>query len=288
MTNARSRKYMAAYLLLLPNILLYILVRLVPLFGTFGLSLFRWSMVEDPRFVGFANFTRMWRDPNFWIAFKNTLLYTAYVVPAAVFLGLLLAVLLNKDIPGMKVFRTLFFFPYITSPVFVAMIWRWLYNTDQGLINGLLEVFGIDPIPWLTSTRWALPSLAIVAVWQIVGYNMLIFLAGLQGIPKSYYESAQIDGARRWKIFWKITVPLLRPITMFVVIINLIGAFQLFDLTYIITQGGPSKATLTLVYYIYNYGFKYMRMGYASAVAIILFAIILGLSILQKALFGRR
>lgn len=279
---------MAAYLLLLPNIILYILVRLVPLFGTFGLSLFRWSMVEDPKFVGFANFARMWKDPNFWIAFKNTLLYTAYVVPAAVFLGLLLAVLLNKDIPGMKVFRTLFFFPYITSPVFVAMIWRSLYSTDQGLINGLLAVFGINPIPWLTSIRWALPSLAIVAVWQIVGYNMLIFLAGLQGIPKSYYESAQIDGAKRWKIFWKITVPLLRPITMFVVIINLIGALQLFDLTYIITQGGPSKATLTLVYYIYNYGFKYMRMGYASAVAIILFAIILGLSIFQRALFGRR
>jgi len=288
MTKAGSRKYMAAYLLLLPNIILYILVRLVPLFGTFGLSLFRWSMVEDPKFVGFANFARMWKDPNFWIAFKNTLLYTAYVVPAAVFLGLLLAVLLNKDIPGMKVFRTLFFFPYITSPVFVAMIWRSLYSTDQGLINGFLAIFGIESIPWLTSIRWALPSLAIVAVWQIVGYNMLIFLAGLQGIPKSYYESAQIDGAKRWKIFWKITVPLLRPITMFVVIINLIGALQLFDLTYIITQGGPSKATLTLVYYIYNYGFKYMRMGYASAVAIILFAIILGLSIFQRALFGRR
>lgn len=288
MTKISSKKFMAAYLLLLPNIILYILVRLIPLFGTFGLSLFRWSMVETPRFVGFANFARMWKDPNFWIAFKNTLLYTAYVVPAAVFLGLLLAVLLNKDIPGMKVFRTLFFFPYITSPVFVAMIWRSLYSTDQGLINGFLAIFGIESIPWLTSIRWALPSLAIVAVWQIVGYNMLIFLAGLQGIPKSYYESAQIDGAKRWKVFWKITVPLLRPITMFVVIINLIGALQLFDLTYIITQGGPSKATLTLVYYIYNYGFKYMRMGYASAVAIILFAIILGLSIFQRALFGRR
>lgn len=288
MTKISSKKYMAAYLLLLPNIILYILVRFIPLFGTFGLSLFRWSMVETPRFVGFANFARMWKDPNFWIAFKNTLLYTAYVVPAAVFLGLLLAVLLNKDIPGMKVFRTLFFFPYITSPVFVAMIWRSLYSTDQGLINGFLAVFGIESIPWLTSTRWALPSLAIVAIWQIVGYNMLIFLAGLQGIPKSYYESAQIDGAKRWKVFWKITVPLLRPITMFVVIINLIGALQLFDLTYIITQGGPSKATLTLVYYIYNYGFKYMRMGYASAVAIILFVIILGLSIFQKTLFRRR
>ena len=230
----------------------------------------------------------MLQYPVFWKAFNNTLMFAVYTVPLSIIFGLLMAVLVNRDLPGMKFFRSLYFLPYVTSVVFVAVIWRWLFATDTGLINVLLERAGIAAIPWLSSPKWALFSLAIVAVWQNVSFNMLVFLAGLQGIGKDVYEAATIDGATGVQSFIYMTVPLLKPTMTVAAIMTTINSFQVFDLGYVMTQGGPLDSTYTLVYYLYDFGFRYMEMGHASAVAVVLFLMIFSLSILQRVLLRER
>jgi multiple sugar transport system permease protein len=188
---------------------------------------------------------------------------------------------MNSSIRGITVFRGIFFIPVITSAVAVAMIFRWLYNRDFGLINLALAFVGLPSVPWLSSTAWAMPAVILMAIWKRVGYDMVIYLAGLQAIPPQLYEAAQIDGAGRWHRFRHITLPLLTPTTFFILVISLIGSFQVFDLAFILTSGGPGNATNTIVMYVYNQAFQFFHMGYAAAVAWVLFAIILVITLIQ-------
>jgi len=278
----QRQESLTAYLFLLPNIIGFLVFSSIPVVVTFTISLLDWDLIRTPRFVGFDNYVRLLTaDPLFGKILANTAYYVVGTVPAGVILSLLLALAMNSNVRGIWFFRALFFIPVITSSVAVALMWRWLFNTNFGLINIALVSVGLPAVPWLSSTAWAMPAVIIMAVWKSLGYNMLIFLAGLQGIPQQLYEAAAIDGATGWHRFRYITVPMLAPTTFFVLIISIIGSFQVFDLAFILTKGGPGDATNTIVMYIYNQAFQYFQMGYAAAIAWVLFAIIFGITLLQ-------
>ena len=233
-------------------------------------------------FIGFNNYLDMFQDSYFTISLKNNLVYTLVTVPATLIIALLLAVAVNKGLKGSAIFKTLFFFPYITSMVAVGIIWTLLYNPTVGPINSILRSIGIsNPPGWLLSTTSALLAIMIVYIWKMSGYYMIIFLAGLQSIPHHLYEAAEIDGAGGIKKFFKITLPLLSPTTFMVMILIIINSFQVFDLIQVMTDGGPGRATNVLVYRIYQEGFNYSHFGYASAEAYFLFAIILVVTLIQ-------
>ncbi len=235
----------------------------------------------DKTYVGLDNYIRMFSDPEFWLVMKNTLIYTICTVPLNMIISLAIAVALNKILFGKKLLRTAFFTPVIISPVAAAVIWRWMYDPNFGLLNYGLSFFGIDSINWLNDTNTAMIAIIIMGVWKTFGINMVLFSAGLQGIPETYYEAAKIDGANRWTRFWKISIPLLAPTTFFILIMSMIGSFQVFDIVYVLTSGGPLGSTKVLVFYLYENAFKYFDMGYASAVAYVLFALLITLSLLQ-------
>ena len=218
----------------------------------------------------------------FWKIFGNTFWYVLLYVPLAMVGSLVLALLVNRKLPGIKLFRTIYFMPVVSSMVAVALIWSWLYNPEFGIINWVLnKLLGIEGPQWLLSTDWAMPGIAILSAWKILGYNMLILLAGLQSVPKHLQESALLDGAGPWQRFVSVTLPALSPTLFFVLIITLINSFQLFEQTYVLTQGGPANSTLTLSYYSYQNAFQFFRMGYAAAVAYVLFAVTLIVTIIQ-------
>lgn len=277
-----------AYFFLFPNIVGFILFSLLPVGATLVISLLNWDLIRSPKFIGIDNYNKLLTDdPLFREILGNTAYYVAGVVPLSVILSLALALAMNNGLKGISLFRAIFFIPVITSSVAVAMLWRWLYNTDYGLINTGLHAIGLPYVPWLTSTKWAMPAVIIMAVWKSLGYNMVIFLAGLQGISPTLYEAAALDGASGWQRFRDITLPLLGPTTFFILIISVINSFQVFDLTFILTQGGPGIATTTIVMYIYNQAFQYFQMGYAAAIAWVLFIIIFAITVLQVQLQKR-
>lgn len=282
--SRKHRSYLNAYLMLLPSIVLFILVRLIPLVSTFVISFFKWSVIERPVFNGLENFVKLMNDKVFWVALINTIEYAVYVVPISIVLGLLLALLLNKKIRGMSFFRIVYFFPYVTSLVFVGLIWKYLFD-ERGPINTIMQLFGIPSVSWLNSPDIVLFSIAIVGIWTVIPFNMIVLLASIQSIPNEYKESAIIDGANSWQVVWKILVPLLNPTIFFISFVGVTRTFQVFDLTYVMTQGGPVNSSLTLVHYMYNYGFKYLEMGYASAVSVVLFVLIFISTLLQKKVF---
>ena len=267
---------------LAPNIIGFLLFSLLPVGATLVISLLNWDLIRDPEFVGFQNYTTLLtRDPIFREVLFNTAYFVIGVVPVSIIISLVLALVMNNGLKGISLFRAIFFIPVITSSVAVAMLWRWLYNTDYGLINVGLDALGLPYIPWLTSTDWAMPAVIIMAVWKSLGYNMVIYLAGLQGISPTLYEAAALDGAGGWARFRDITLPLLGPTTFFILVISVINSFQVFDLTFILTQGGPGIATTTIVMYIYDQGFRYFQMGYAAAIAWVLFIIIFLITLAQ-------
>jgi len=267
---------------LAPNIIGFLLFSLLPVGATLVISLLNWDLIRDPEFVGFQNYTTLLtKDPIFREVLFNTAYFVIGVVPASIIISLMLALVMNNGLKGISLFRAIFFIPVITSSVAVAMLWRWLYNTDYGLINVGLDALGLPYVPWLTSTDWAMPAVIIMAVWKSLGYNMVIYLAGLQGISPILYEAAALDGAGGWARFRDITLPLLGPTTFFILVISVINSFQVFDLTFILTQGGPGIATTTIVMYIYDQGFRYFQMGYAAAIAWVLFIIIFLITLAQ-------
>lgn len=276
----RRRQALIGYAFLAPSLIIFLVFRHGPALVGLLLGLFEWSVVDTPRFIGLANFAALFGDPIFWRALWNTLLYTALSVPIDIAIALGLALLLNQPLRGLVIFRLAYFAPVVTATAIVAIVWRWLYQ-PTGVINGLIQLVGLPGVAWLTDPNWALPALAMMAVWKHVGYNMLIFLAGLQAIPAEYEEAARIDGANRWNVFRHITLPLLRPVFILVAILTTIGSFQVFDSAFVMTNGGPYYATTTLVYYIYSNAFDRYQMGYAAAIAFVLFAIIFAISLLQ-------
>jgi len=234
------------------------------------------------RFVGFDNYLRLFQDPLFWVALRNTLYFVLVGGPLSVGVSLGAALLINSRLVRFKgFFRAVFFLPVVTTLVAVAVVWRYLYHPRHGLFNYALGFLGIDPIDWLGDPAWAMPALILMAVWKNFGFNMIIFMAGLQSIPTHLYEAARIDGANAWQQFRYVTLPMLTPTFVFVTLITLIGYFQFFAEPYVMTQGGPAKSTLSIVLFMYEEGFRWWNLGYAAAVAFVLFAIIAAASWVQ-------
>lgn len=271
-----------ALLFLSPTLIIFLTFVIFPVFFSFYLSFHQWNMFSSEQsFVGLDNYTRMFKDAEFWVVLKNTLIYTVGTVPLNMALALLVAYLLNQKVFGKRFLRTAFFAPVIISPVAAAVIWRWMYDPNFGLVNYFLSFAGIDGPNWLNESHSAMFALIIMAVWKTLGVNMVLFSAGLQGIPDTYYEAAEIDGAGPWTKFWRITIPLLSPTTFFIMVMSIISSFQAFDVVYVLTSGGPLGSTKVLVFYLYEHAFKFFEMGYASAVAYFLFILLIVLTLLQ-------
>lgn len=270
-----------ALLMLLPNLLGFLMFLLLPVLATFAISFSSWNLTDSFQLNGVDNYRELFRDPVFAKVFGNTLYFTLVSVPIGIVLSLFLAVFLNQKLRFVRFYRAAFFLPVISSMVAVSVIWQWIYNPEFGLLNYALSWFGIDGPAWLTSTHWAMPAVIITSLWKSLGFNMLIFLAGLQSISDSYYEAADIDGARWYSKFARITLPLLSPTTFFVTVMSFINSFQVFDTAYLMTQGGPARSTSVLVYYVFQNAFQYFRMGYASALAYVLFFIVMLITFIQ-------
>lgn len=255
----------------------------------FYLSFFKWDGMAPMRPLGLEHFVTLFQDPTFWAALRNTIILGLMYVPLMLFLALLFAVLLNRRRLYLRTFlRTAYFMPVVTPFVVVALIWGLFLGTDHGLINQILSLFGVSPIPWLTSEEWAKPSISICLIWRWTGYNMILVLAGLQGIPDSLYESAAIDGARAHHTLLHVTLPLLRPVLTFCLIMSIIGTFYLFDEIFVLTEGGPGIATLNIGVFLYRNAFEYLKFGYTSAMAYVVAALIFILSWTSFRLLGRR
>ena len=285
--DARGREKIWVAVLLAPTLLGLALGVLGSVAATMGLSLYDWDLATTPKWVGLQNYADLPSDRKFAKAMVNTLLFSGIYVPATVVLSLLIAVLLNRQLVGKSLFRLLFFLPVVSSPTAVGLVWSWIYSKDQGVLNTMLESVGLAPVHWLSS-KMALYSVVVVNVWGAVGEGMIIFLAGLQAIPRNVYEAATLDGAGRRGQFLFITLPLLVPSIFFQTILSTINAFQAFDYIYILTsiQGGGSTVP-TLVFNMYREGFNFFRMGNAAAQAVVLAAMIMGLTLIYSRLQKR-
>lgn len=275
-----------AYLMISPYFIGAIIFYIWPIMQSLYFSFTEWGAFGGTTLVGFENYLSIFQDPEFYISLKNTFIYTGLSVPVSIIIGIIVAVLLNQKIKGLVVYRTLYFLPVITMPAAIAMIWRWLYNADYGLINYLLSTINIQGPRWITSPDLVLYSVIIVGIWSTIGYNMVIFLSGLQGIPSSLYEVADIDGAGPFTKFFKITLPLLTPTIFFVSIISIINSLKVFDLIFMMVDETSFiiEDTQSIVYFFYKTAFRLNQKGYASAILIILFLIIFVLTIFQTKL----
>lgn len=269
-----AERRLAAFCLVLPSLLFLALFVVYPIANAFFLSLHRYNLLEAPVWSGLTNYRLLADDSRFFQAQGNTLLFALLTVPAGTVISLLLAVLINVPLRGIFVFRTAYYLPVVTSFVAVSFIWLWIYEPQFGLLNQGLEQLGLPTFAWLRDPQTAMLSIALLSIWKNAGYNMIIFLAGLQGVPEYLYEAAEIDGAGPVQRFWHVTLPMLSPTTFFVFIVYFIGALQMFTQSWILTQGGPLDSTLTVVYLIYQNGFEFLKMGSAAAMSVVLFLFI--------------
>jgi ABC-type sugar transport system permease subunit len=267
-------RQLAGVIFVLPSLLFLLLFVVYPIISAFYLSFHRYNLLEAPVWDGFGRYILLLEDARFLKALGNTLLFAVMTVPAGTAISLLLAVLINQPLHGIYLFRTAYYLPVVTSFVAVSFIWLWIYEPQFGALNAVLDALGLPTFAWLRDPNTAMLSIAILSIWKNAGYNMIIFLAGLQGIPDYLYEAAEIDGANAWSRFWHITVPMLSPTTFFVFVVYFIGALQMFTQSWILTQGGPLDSTLTVVYLIYQNGFEFLKMGSAAAMSVILFLLI--------------
>jgi multiple sugar transport system permease protein len=271
-----------------PSFIIVILFVVAPILYSLGISFFDWKILSDTRpFIGFANYIRMFKNQEFWNAMKNTAIYTLGVVSVGAIVSLAMALLLNRYIVFSGFFKTALFLPVITSSIAVAIVWLWVYNDHNGLLNIILRAVHVKPVGWLTNTKTALLSVMVMSIWKNAGYHMIIFLAGLNAIPESYFEAAVLAGANGLQKFRYITWPMLLPATIFVLITNTIFSFQVFGPIYTMTGGGPVRSTTVIVYHLYVRAFEFQEMGYASAAAWIMFLLLTTLTALQLRLSGK-
>ncbi len=269
-----GRRTVTGYIFIAPFMLGFILWFLIPALTSLWLVFQNWNMIAPAKFIAFDNFKRIASDALFWQSLNVTTIYTIVSVPLSLALAFLLALLLNAKVRGIAAFRTLYYLPSIVPAVANAVLWAWILNSEFGLLNALLRAIGLPKILWLQEPEWALPALILMSLWGRGG-GMVIFLAGLQGIPNEFYEAAEIDGAGPWAKLWNVTVPLMSPVTFFNLVMGIIGTFQVFTAGYLVTNGGPQNATLFYVLYMYRNLFLYLDMGYAAALAWVLFVIIM-------------
>ncbi|HTX72186.1 MAG TPA: sugar ABC transporter permease [Rectinemataceae bacterium] len=273
-TRGTFEQTAAPLLFLGPNLIIFSLFIIVPAVMGLRMSFFDWSILGGSHYVGLRNFTRLFGDAMFWKTMANTFVYVAAVVPLLLIFALGLAVLLSRPGRIMGIFRSLYYLPTLLSLIIVGIAWRWILGFDLGILNYLLKVAGMKPIPWLTNGEMAMSSLIFVTVWTRVGYFMMMLVGGLQAIPETFYEAARIDGADRGTVFRRITLPLLRPMLLVVAVLATIESFKAYELIFVMTQGGPGSATKFLVQYIYQVAFEEDRLGYGSAMSVVLLVII--------------
>jgi len=285
MSKYQLKEQLAGYLFILPNFLGVLFFVIVPLLFSLILVFADWDYLkglDGLSFAGFDNFEKMGHDSYLRGALRNNVIFTVVTVPCSMAIGLVVAVLLNKHVYAKGALRTLFFLPYVSSLVAVSVVWSVLYNAQDGPINAFLKSLGVgNPPGWLGSTTWALPAIIIMVVWTYIGYTMVLYMAGLQGIPKDLYEAAAIDGATGVKQFFKITVPMLKPTSFLLSVTLIISTFQVFAVVSVMTQGGPLNSTMVIAFHIYITAFQNFKMGYAAAMSWVLFIILFGITLLQ-------
>ncbi|GAB2955547.1 carbohydrate ABC transporter permease [Nonomuraea fastidiosa] len=284
----RRRGRWHPYLFIGPSLFGVVAFLLLPMVIVIVLSLFDWELLSAPEFAGLDNYRRLIGDGETWHSLGVTVGYVLLSIPLQTVLALALALLLDRKITGMRFYRALFVVPWMATPIVLALIWSWIFDPRDGAINSALAMIGITGPDWLSDPAWALPAVALVSVWQYTGYNMLFFLAGLQGIPKELHDAAAIDGATSAQRFWRVTLPLLNPTMFFVMVTNMIGAFQVFDTVYAMTAGGPSRSTEVLNFRIFETAFKQFDFGYAATLSTLLFVIIFLVTVAQVRFFGKR
>lgn len=308
----KLKQTLIGFAYLTPALIVLLSFRIIPILFSVRISLYDWGMAGARAFVGLNNYLQVLKDPVFYTSLLNTFWYALFTVPTMIFLSLVIAVLLNQKIKGLGFYRTLYYLPVVTSIVAVSIVWKWLFNPERGLLNYLLSLINVSPIRWLEDPRGifsiifnamgiqipsvlsgpsvALCSLIIMSIWKGLGYNIVIFLAGLQNIPTQYYEAAKIDGAGPFRLFRNITWPLLSPTTFYILIMSTIVAFEAFAQVWIMTSppGGPLGTTKVVMYYFYEQSFELWRLGYGAAIAFIAFLIILALTILQRTVLEKR
>lgn len=275
--NLSNSQTSAAWIFVFPALLGMLIFIIIPIFFSFGLSFAKWDLLNPIQFVGLDNYKEIFTEPLFGKILLNTVVFALATSFFGVIIPLILAAIMNNKIRGTDFFKTAYFLPFITPMIVIGIVWEWIFDPNIGLLNKVLQVH----INWLYDPHWAMPALIIVSVWKLIGYNMIIFLSGFSGISNSMFEAAKIDGANPVETFFYVTIPLLSPTIFFVVIITAVSSFQVFDLIYLMTQGGPLDSTNVLVYAIYKNAFEYFNAGKASAIAYVLFVIILVLTLLQ-------
>jgi multiple sugar transport system permease protein len=274
-----SKEAFWAWIFILPALIGTLVFIVIPVFGSFAISLTRWNLISKPQYVGFTNYTDLFGNKLFYEVLWNTLYYAFVTTIFGIIIPLVLAVAINRKIKGSGFFKTAYFLPFITPMIVIAIVWSWIFDPNYGLLNWILGVG--NSLTWLYDKNLAMPAIIIVSIWKNIGYNMVIFLAGLQAIPESLNEAAVIDGSTGFKKFINITLPLLSPTIFFVMVMTTISSFQVFDLIYLMTNGGPENSTTVMVYWLYRNAFEYFRLGTASAIAYILFTIIFVLTSIQ-------
>jgi len=308
----RGKDLRTAFLFLLPALVVIIVFRFYPILQAIRMSFYKWGLAGPMYFIGLKNFTRLLIDPKFYQSLGNTFWYVIFTVPLTIIISVVLAYLLNKKIKGQGIYRTLYYLPVVTSIVASSVVWKWIFNPDRGVLNALIGVVGIEPLQWLNDPRglfqvlvsplrielshffagpsFALVALIIMTVWHNVGYCIIIALAGLQNIPEQYYEAARIDGASGWNIFRHVTIPVLSPTIFYLFITQTIIAFNTFTPVYVMTQppGGPLGSTSLVVFYLYEQSFRLWNLGYANAIAFVLFIVIFTLTQVQKRFIEQR
>lgn len=280
------KEAMWGYLFVAAPLLGFLIFGFVPIIMSLALAFAKWDMFRPPQWIGFQNFARMAQDPVVSISFVNTLVFFLGV-PIGIAFSLILAMMLNRKLTGINFYRAIYYLPSVSSIVAISLLWQWIFNPENGLLNMYLLKLGLPGPEWLNDPLWVKPALILMGVWGGLGPNMILFLAGLQGVPASLYEAASIDGAKPWQQFWHVTWPMLTPTTFFVTIMGVIGALQYFGQIYIMTQGGPEHASTSYMFYLWQQAFTYYRMGYASALAWLLGVFIIIVTAVQFILAKR-